>query len=85
MQRDLDSGIYSDIELPEATNPTASSFASKMDTILGLSSTGNSDPQYVLLEQHVHLDIPDDETEEGEFAPYIVTIEEQYKTNIKYS
>ena len=77
MQRDLDSGIYSDIELPEATNPTASSFASKMDTILGLSSTGNSDPQYVLLEQHVHLDIPDDETEEGEFAPYIVTIEEQ--------
>ena len=77
MQRDLDSGIYSDVELPEATNPTASSFASKMDTILGLSSTGNSDPQYVLLEQHVHLDIPDDETEEGEFAPYIVTIEEQ--------
>ena len=77
MQRDLDSGIYSDIELPEATNPTASSFASKMDTILGLSATGNADPQYVLLEQHVHLDIPDDETEEGEFAPYIVTIEEQ--------
>ena len=77
MQRDLDSGIYSDIELPEAGNPTATSFASKMDTILGLSSTGSADPQYVLLEQHVQLDIPDDSTEEGEFAPYIVTVEEQ--------
>jgi len=77
MQRDLDSGIYSDVELPEASNPTPTSFASKMDTILGISPTGNSDPQYVLLEQHVHLDIPDPETEEGEYAPYIVTVEQQ--------
>ena len=77
MYKDLESGIYSNIELPEATNPNPSSFATKMDTILGLSPTSDSDPQYVLLEQHVHLDIPEDETEEGEFAPYIVTIEEQ--------
>jgi hypothetical protein len=77
MQRDLDSGIYSDVELPEASNPTPTSFASKMDTILGLSPTADSDPQYVLLEQHVQLDIPDSETEEGEYAPYIVTVEQQ--------
>jgi len=77
MYKDLESGIYSNIELPEATNPNPSSFASKMDTILGLSPTSDSDPQYVLLEQHVQLDIPDPETEEGQFAPYIVTVEEQ--------
>ena len=77
MYKDLESGIYSNIELPEATNPNPSSFATKMDTILGLSPTSDSDPQYVLLEQHVQLDIPDPETEEGQFAPYIVTVEEQ--------
>ena len=77
MYKDLESGIYSNIELPEATNPNPSSFATKMDTILGLSPTSDSDPQYVLLEQHVQLDIPDSETEEGQFAPYIVTVEEQ--------
>ena len=77
MYKDLESGIYSNIELPEATNPNPSSFATKMDTILGLSPTSDSDPQYVLLEQHVQLDIPDSETEEGQFAPYIVTDEEQ--------
>tara|TARA_R100001244_G_scaffold2306_3_gene3788 strand:- start:428 stop:3034 length:2607 start_codon:yes stop_codon:yes gene_type:complete len=77
MQKDLDSGIYSDVELPEASNPTLTSFASKMDTILGLSPTADSDPQYVLLEQHVQLDISDSETEEGEYAPYIVTVEQE--------
>ena len=34
MYKDLESGIYSNIELPEATNPNPSSFATKMDTIL---------------------------------------------------
>jgi len=76
MQHDIDAGIYSDIELPEASNPTPTAFASKMDTILGLSPTADSDPQYVLLEQHVHLDLPDSETEEGEYAPYIITVEQ---------
>ena len=50
--------------------------ASKMDTILGLSPSYDTDPQYVLLEQHCYLDIEDDETS----LPYIVTVEEQSRT-----
>ena len=44
---------------------------------MGISPTTDKDPQYVLLEQHIHLDIPDSECEEGEFAPYIVTVEQE--------
>jgi hypothetical protein len=77
MQRDISSNIYADIDLPDPSNPTQTSFASKMDTIMGLSPTADSDPQYVLLEQHCHLDIPDSECEEGELAPYIITVEQE--------
>jgi len=74
LAKDIRSGIYSDIELPDATNPQPTSFSSKMDTILGLSPTENNDPQYTLLEQHCYLEI-----EEDYALPYIVTVEEQSK------
>ena len=77
LAKDVRSGIYADEDLPEATNPQPTAFASKMDTILGFSPTADSDPQYVLLEQHVHLDLSDPETKEGEYAPYIVTVEQE--------
>ena len=77
LARDVRSGIYSDIELPHATNPEPTAFASKMDTILGLSPTMDSDPQYVLLEQHCFLEIKEPNSEEGIALPYIVTVEEQ--------
>ena len=77
MQKDIESGIYSDVELPEASNPIQSNLSEKLNTIMGLSPTSDSDPQYVLLEQHVHLDIPDPECQEGEFAPYIITVEQE--------
>ena len=76
MQKDIESGIYSDVELPEASNPNQSNLSEKLNTIMGLSPTAEHDPQYVLLEQHVHLDIPDPECQEGEFAPYIITVEQ---------
>ena len=72
LAKDIRSGIYSDIELPDATNPQPTSFSSKMDTILGLSPTEDNDPQYTLLEQHCYLEI-----EEDYALPYIVTVEEQ--------
>ena len=72
LARDMRTGVYRDIELPEATNPNPTSLSSKMDTILGLSPTENSDPQYTLLEQHCYLEI-----EEDYALPYIVTVEEQ--------
>ena len=77
MQRDIESGIYSDVELPDASNPSQTTLSEKLNTIMGISPTADSDPQYVLLEQHLHLDISDPECEEGEFAPYIVTVEQE--------
>ena len=75
LAKDIRSGIYDDVELPEATNPNPTSFSEKMDTILGLSPTENSDPQYTLLEQHCYLEIEKDYA-----CPYIVTVEEQSRT-----
>ena len=77
MQKDIESGIYSDVELPEASYPNQTNLSEKLNTIMGLSPTAEHDPQYVLLEQHLHLDIPDPECQEGEFAPYIVTVEQE--------
>jgi len=77
LAKDVRAGIYSDIELPDATNPEPTAFASKMDTILGLSPTMDTDPQYVLLEQHCFLEIKEPNSEEGIALPYIVTVEQQ--------
>ena len=73
IQKDMISGVYKEIELPSPEQLSITPFASKMDTILGLSPSYDTDPQYVLLEQHCYLDIEDDETS----LPYIVTVEEQ--------
>ena len=73
MKLDMMSGVYKDIELPEPAQLSASGFASKIDNILGLSPSYDSDPQYVILEQHCYLDLE----EEGVPCPYIVTVEEQ--------
>ena len=76
MQRDINSGMYADIELPEASTPELSGLSQKMDTILGLSPSSQNDPQYVLLEQHCYLDLPERFAEgDGLLLPYIVTIE----------
>ena len=77
LAKDIRSGIYSDTELPAATDPQPTAFASKMDTILGFSPTQDTDPQYVLLEQHCYLEIDEPEAEDGIALPYIVTVEEQ--------
>ena len=77
LAKDIRSGIYADEDLPDATNPQPTAFASKMDTILGFSPTADADPQYVLLEQHCYLEIDEANSEEGIALPYIVTVEEQ--------
>ena len=77
MQKDMESGIYVDTNLPHASSPSQTGFAEKINTIMGISPTSDNDPQYVLLEQHLYLDIPDPECQEGEFAPYIVTVEQE--------
>ena len=62
IQKDMMSGVYKEMELPSPEQLSITPFASKMDTILGLSPSYDTDPQYVLLEQHCYLDIEDDET-----------------------
>ena len=72
LAKDIRTGIYEDVDLPEASNPNPTSLSEKMNTILGLSVTEDSDPQYTLLEQHCYLEI-----EEDYALPYIITVEEQ--------
>ena len=71
--RDINAGVYQPVDLPEPSSNNITTFAEKMDTIIGLSPSSDNDPQYVLLEQHCYLDI-----EEEDFPlPYIVTVESQ--------
>jgi hypothetical protein len=47
---------------------------------MGLSPSGNNDSQFVVLEQHCYLELPEPFNDEEAIAlPYIVTIEEQTK------
>ena len=78
LSRQIEAGMYADMELPSAGVPTLSGMAEKMDTVLGLSPAGDNDPQYVLLEQHCYLELEEDTMHTGKSAcPYIVTVEQQ--------
>ena len=77
MRRDIAAGMYADVELPEASIQQSTPMYQKMDNIMGLSPSGDNDPQYVLLEQHCYLDLEGFEDEEDIALPYIVTIEEK--------
>ena len=78
LSRQIEAGMYADMDLPDAGVPTLSGMAEKMDTVLGLSPAGDNDPQYVLLEQHCYLELEEDKMHKGKTAcPYIVTVEQQ--------
>jgi hypothetical protein len=72
IQKDINAGVYQNVDLPTPSQSGITSFAEKIDTILGFNPDYDNDPQYVLLEQHCFLDIED----EGEALPYIVTVEQ---------
>jgi len=73
LQQDIRAGVYKDVDLPSPSQLSSSGFATKIDNILGISPSYDSDPQYVLLEQHCYLELE----EEDVACPYIVTVEEQ--------
>jgi hypothetical protein len=78
MKRDIASEMYADVDLPSAGTPDMAPISQKMDTIMGLSPSGDHDPQYVVLEQHCYLELPDPFSDEDDIAlPYIVSIEEK--------
>ena len=80
MQRDIAAGMYADVGLPKAGRPDPTAISQKLDSIMGLSPSSQNDPQYVLLEQHCYLDLPEKFAEgDGLLLPYIVTVEEKTK------
>ena len=86
LAREIASGMYMDVDLPDAGIPMQSPMTTKMDTILGVSPAGADDPQYTLLEQHCYLELEDDpEYEEGIALPYNCNTRRTIKKNSKYS
>tara|TARA_R100001369_G_scaffold25630_1_gene46630 strand:+ start:8921 stop:12637 length:3717 start_codon:yes stop_codon:yes gene_type:complete len=78
MERDIQSGMYMDVGLEDPTTPDPTSFTSKIDSIMGISPADNFDQQYVLLEQHCYLDLPEPfNSEDGVALPYVVTVEKE--------
>jgi hypothetical protein len=76
MERHILSGMYADVDLPEASIINLSSLAEKVNMINGVSQNADSDPQFELLEQHCYLSIEGLEEEEDNLTlPYIVTVE----------
>ena len=80
MKRDMSLDIYNEIDLPQAGTPEQGPMEEKMNTILGFSPSSDNDPQYVLLEQHCYLELPEPYNDpDGVALPYIVTVEERSK------
>jgi len=80
LKRDISAGIYNEVDLPQAGTPEQGPMEEKMNTILGFSPSSDNDPQYVLLEQHCYLDLPEPFNDpDGVALPYIVTVEERSK------
>ena len=75
IRRDIAAGMYRDVEdLSDSPDSGRSDneISSKIDEIMGLSGNNSEDPEYTLLEQHVFLELEDDDMP----YPYIVTVEE---------
>ena len=75
IRRDIAAGMYRDVEdLSDSPDSGRSDneISSKIDEIMGLSGNNSEDPEYTLLEQHVYLELEDDDMP----YPYIVTVEE---------
>ena len=80
VKRDMAAGIYNEIDLPDAGIPEQGAMEEKMNTILGFSPSSDNEPQYILLEQHCSLDLPEPFNDsDGVALPYIVTVEEKSK------
>ena len=77
-QRRVDSGLYRDVFLPSpGSTPEQSSAAIANDKIEGREDDGyNEDGLRSILEIYTWLEMDDDEMTQGEYAPYIITIDE---------
>ena len=75
LRRDIAAGMYRDVEdLSESPDSGRSDneISAKIDEIMGLHGNNSEDPEYTLLEQHVFMQLEDDD----QAYPYIITVEE---------
>jgi chaperonin GroES len=71
LQKQIKSGMYRDIDLTEPGNFEPSSMSQTINSIMGIEFNAEYDKQHTLLEQHLYLELDEDEFP----SPYIVTIE----------
>ena len=75
-RKDVVSGMYIDADIGEPYAPEVTSMNQKIDNIMGITPSLEEDPQYVLLEQHCNLDLPEPYGDpSGVALPYVVTVD----------
>ena len=75
-KKDVVSGMYLDTDIGEPSAPEVTSMNQKIDNIMGITPSLEEDPQYVLLEQHCNLDLPEPYGDpSGVALPYVVTVD----------
>jgi hypothetical protein len=82
LRKDMDAGMYSEVDLGDPEQTDRGSITSKAEQIMGLSAYDENpyDPSYVLLEQHLYLDLPEPfNSPTGVAYPYIVTVDKSSK------
>ena len=75
-RKDVVSGMYIDADIGEPYAPEVTSMNQKIDNIMGITPSLEEDPQYVLLEQHCNIDLPEPYGDpSGVALPYVVTVD----------
>ena len=75
-KKDVVSGMYLDTDIGEPSAPEVTSMNQKIDNIMGITPSLEEDPQYVLLEQHCNIDLPEPYGDpSGVALPYVVTVD----------
>ena len=76
--KDMNAGMYRDIEVGEPEQAGRGKITSKAEQIMGLSAYEDQpyDNSHTLLEQHIYLDLPEPfNSPTGEAWPYVVTVD----------
>ena len=77
IRKEMTAGLYKECDLGHATTPEPAPISSKINDIMGVNPGEDYDEQYVLLEQHCYIDLPEPfNSPDGSAWPYVVTIEE---------
>ena len=77
IRKEMTAGLYKECDLGHASTPELAPISSKINDIMGVNPGEDYDEQYVLLEQHCYIDLPEPfNSPDGAAWPYVVTVEE---------